>query len=275
VTATGLGLSGADAANYTVNANAVANANITPRPLTITANAGQTKVYGDAEPLPFAYAITSGALVAGDALSGSLSRATGENVGTYAILQSTLTVGPNYGVTFGSNPFAITPATLTYDSTPVTVAEGSPLPTFTGAVLGFKRSDTLASATTGTLLFTSSVPNSSAVGVFAIDGQGLAANMGNYVFVQDSANATALLISPAPARQSEISGLGGAITSALQDVNFCSQVGKAHACQTLVTATPTQQEQLAPGAQSATQIDGVPFAREGTGIRLPAGVSDE
>ncbi len=44
VTATGLTLTGADAANYTVNSTATTTANITPAPLTVTA-VGQNKVY--------------------------------------------------------------------------------------------------------------------------------------------------------------------------------------------------------------------------------------
>ncbi|HEY6599591.1 MAG TPA: YDG domain-containing protein, partial [Pseudomonadales bacterium] len=275
VTASGLGLSGADAANYTVNSNATANADITPRPLTVTANAGQTKVYGDADPASFLYAITSGNLVAGDTLTGALSRSAGENVGSYTILRNTLSGGPNYGLTYASNPFAITAATLTYDSTQTTVEQGSAMPALTGAVLGFKRGDTLASATTGTLSFVSTVPNTSAAGIFPIDGQGLTANMGNYVFVQDSGNATALLIAPAATRPGEIPGLTGAIASTLQDTNFCSQVSKASACTTRVDAVPTRAERLAPGAQTRIPLDGASFTQIGAGVRLPVGVADE
>ena len=36
------------------------------------------------------------------------------------------------------------------------------------------------------------------MGAYAIDGAGLAANNGNYIFVQDGANATALSITPRP-----------------------------------------------------------------------------
>ena len=74
----------------------------------MTANTGQTKVYGNADPLPFTYAITSGSLVGSDSLNGALSRNAGENVGAYAILQNTLTAGSNYSLAFVSNPFTIT-----------------------------------------------------------------------------------------------------------------------------------------------------------------------
>jgi hypothetical protein len=75
VSGSGLALAGTDAANYTVNATATAFADIDPRPITVTAAAGQTKIYGDADPLPLGYSVTSGNLVTGDSLSGTLSRA--------------------------------------------------------------------------------------------------------------------------------------------------------------------------------------------------------
>ena len=62
---------------------------IAARPISITADAGQTKVYGDAEPL-FSFSITSGSLAFSDVFSGSLSRDSGENVGSYAIRIGTL-----------------------------------------------------------------------------------------------------------------------------------------------------------------------------------------
>ena len=138
VTVVGLSLSGTDARNYTVNTTATTTADISPRPLTVTAVAGQTKVYGDADPLAFAYAITSGNLLGGDGLSGTLARVAGENVGNYAITQNTLTGGPNYAIAFASNPFGITPATLTYIATPTVLVQSPSFPTFTGTVAGIQ-----------------------------------------------------------------------------------------------------------------------------------------
>ena len=48
--------------------------------MTVTADAGQGKVYGNADPA-LAYHITSGSLAFSDAFSGALTRAAGENVG--------------------------------------------------------------------------------------------------------------------------------------------------------------------------------------------------
>src|SRR6202012_6047614 len=64
-------------------------------------------------------------------------------------------------------------------------------------VAGFVNGDNQASATSGTLSFTSSATATSNVGTYAINGSGLTANNGNYTFVQAASNATALTINPA------------------------------------------------------------------------------
>ncbi len=88
-----------------------ADLTITPTPLTVTADP-KTKIYGTADPA-LTYQITSGTLVSGDNLSGSLARAAGENIGHYAIQQGTLTAGSNYNLSFVSADLTITPALLT------------------------------------------------------------------------------------------------------------------------------------------------------------------
>ncbi|WP_268037065.1 MBG domain-containing protein, partial [Algoriphagus sp. PAP.12] len=97
--------------NYTINFTS-ADFEITPATLTVTADAGQTKIYGDADPA-FTYQYTG--LKNGDAntvLTGALARAVGEDVGTYAINQGSLSAGPNYTINFTGADFAITPRTL-------------------------------------------------------------------------------------------------------------------------------------------------------------------
>ena len=54
VTISGIALSGADALNYSAVTSTTATADITNRLITVTATSGQTKVYGDADPV-FAY----------------------------------------------------------------------------------------------------------------------------------------------------------------------------------------------------------------------------
>jgi hypothetical protein len=107
VTVSGMTISGVDAGNYALTQPAL-TASITPLPITVTADA-KSKVYGDADPA-LSYQITSGSLVAGDALTGSLKRVAGENVSAYAIQQDTLTAGGNYNLAFVSAELTITPA---------------------------------------------------------------------------------------------------------------------------------------------------------------------
>jgi len=109
-TATFTGLESSDG-NYTItNASLVLNAagKILVRNITVTANA-QTKVFGTADPA-LTYQVTD--LVAGETLTGALTRETGENVGAYAILQGTLTNenNTNYNIAYTGSVFTITPA---------------------------------------------------------------------------------------------------------------------------------------------------------------------
>jgi hypothetical protein len=82
-------------------------------PITVTANAGQGKVYGSGPDSALTYSITSGSLVAGDSLTSSLSRAAGENAGSYLITQGTLAASSNYFLTFTPGTrYTITPRSL-------------------------------------------------------------------------------------------------------------------------------------------------------------------
>jgi hypothetical protein len=92
-------ITGAGAGNYTLTQPAL-SANITQRPITITANA-ESKVKGNVDPA-LTYTITSGNLIKGDELSGNLTREPGDTVGTYPIEIGTLTAGHNYYITFVS-----------------------------------------------------------------------------------------------------------------------------------------------------------------------------
>ena len=116
-----------------------ANLSITAAPITVTANA-QTKVYGTSDPT-LTYQITSGALVGEDQLTGNLSRVAGENVGTYAIQQNTLTAGSNYDLTYVGANLSITAAPITVTANAQTKVEGTSDPALTyqitsGALVG-------------------------------------------------------------------------------------------------------------------------------------------
>ena len=118
VTATGLSLAGAAAGNYTLSAaNATDTADITRRPITITAD-DKSKVFGQADPA-LTYNVTAGSLVTGDDFTGAVVRQLGEAVGSYDILQGTLTIadgnnGNNYNLIFVWGTFTITVYTPRY-----------------------------------------------------------------------------------------------------------------------------------------------------------------
>jgi YDG domain/MBG domain (YGX type)/F5/8 type C domain len=106
VTITGLTLTGQDAGKYTLTPP-IPTANITQKPVIITGNSGQSKVYGVTDPtLTYTY---SPALITGDNFTGALGRAPGENVGNYAFTIGTLTAGSNYSLSVAATPtFGIT-----------------------------------------------------------------------------------------------------------------------------------------------------------------------
>ena len=90
---------------------------ITAKPITVTADPGQSKVYGETDPV-LTYT-TNVALVGGDSFTGSLTRDAGEHVasGPYNITQGTLDLGTDYNITYVGDTFAITakPITVTVD----------------------------------------------------------------------------------------------------------------------------------------------------------------
>ena len=89
-----------DGGNYDVSGETTFTIN--KKTLNITAN-DQEKAAGSDDPT---LTYTQDGLLAGDAITGVLSRAAGETVGTYAIMQGTLSAGNNYTINF-------TEATLT------------------------------------------------------------------------------------------------------------------------------------------------------------------
>ncbi|MFN8384345.1 MAG: sortase [Anaerolineales bacterium] len=89
-------------------------------PLTITA-APKAKALGAIDP-PLTYTITVGSLISPDTLSGSLTRVPGEGAGTYAILQGSVSAGPNYDLTYiGAN------LTIAVGAQSITVVTSAPL----------------------------------------------------------------------------------------------------------------------------------------------------
>lgn len=86
--------------------NVIISESGTPKiPITVTADA-KSKGVGESDPA-LTYTITSGSLDSGDTLSGSLSRNSGETIGTYTINQGTIN-NSKYTITYVSAQFTIT-----------------------------------------------------------------------------------------------------------------------------------------------------------------------
>ncbi|MBJ7417228.1 MAG: hypothetical protein JHC88_17545, partial [Niveispirillum sp.] len=141
---------------------------ITPAALTVTAGS-ETKIYGDADPT-LSYSATG--LVAGDRISGDVRRATGENAGTYAVEQGSLSAGPNYTLTFQAGTLTITPAALTVTANAVSRIYMDEDPELTFTVAGLKRGDSASSVVSGLLRRTVGED----VGAYAIAQGSLTAN---------------------------------------------------------------------------------------------------
>ncbi|WP_172600368.1 YDG domain-containing protein [Sulfurivermis fontis] len=116
VTVSGGALSGADAGNYALqNPTDTASADITPRPVVVTADA-KSKTEGQLDPaLTYTTGCAAGqttncGLVTGETLTGSLARDPGEAVGSYAIQQGTVTdaSNPNYAISYVGADLSIT-----------------------------------------------------------------------------------------------------------------------------------------------------------------------
>lgn len=137
VNISGLALAGSAAGNYALT-QPTATADITPVALAITADS-KTKNYRDADP-SLTYAITSGSLVGGESIAGALTRVAGENPGTYAINQGTLSAGSNYSITF-------TPGTLTILNSLVLTTETNPDGSLSATTIGPIEASTTSNGT--------------------------------------------------------------------------------------------------------------------------------
>ena len=205
-----LALSGADSSNYYLTGGTSfsgSNGAITPATLIYTATPansiyGSTPVVNTGVVTGFVAGENQGNATAG-ALMFSTTATAASNVGGYAVNGSGLTAN-NGNYTFvqaagNATSLTINPATLTYTATPATSISGTTPIVDAGTITGYVNSQNQSTATTGTLLFSTNATSASGAGSYPINGSGLAANNGNYIFVQAPANATALTITPAPA----------------------------------------------------------------------------
>ena len=137
----GISLSGDGAANYSVDNTATTAADITAKPLTVTADS-KSKAYGDTDP-KFTYTATG--FAAGDdesILSGALTREAGEDAGTYMIGLGNLSAGANYTISFNKADFVISnKKVLTVTADVKSKSYGDADPVLTYKAIGFEDGD--------------------------------------------------------------------------------------------------------------------------------------
>ncbi|WP_165585856.1 MBG domain-containing protein, partial [Pedobacter nototheniae] len=169
-------------ANYAAP-NVTGSLVIAPKGITVTADA-KSKTYGSADPA-LSYTVAAGSLVGTDAITGSLSRATGENVGTYLISQNTLTAGSNYTITYTPASLSITPKGLIITADNKTRLYGVANPALTVSYNGFisgEGSTVLSSAP----LISTTATLASPSGTYPITASGAAAANYSITYVPGS-----------------------------------------------------------------------------------------
>ena len=152
---------------------------VTKKTLTITADA-KSKAYGEADPT---LTYTSEGLINDDAITGTLTREAGEDVGVYAITQGGLTGGNNYAISYAGANLTITKVGLTVTANNNTITYGN-APVGNGVTCeGFVNSET-ASVLGGTLDYDYSYTQYSDVGnTYTITPKGLTSNNYDISFV--------------------------------------------------------------------------------------------
>ncbi len=171
LTAATFELGGEDAEKYTTKTVEI-SITIVAKQVTVTPTSGQSKTYGSSDPPLRA---TYRGLISGAALSGSLYRAKGEDVGTYKITVGTLEkLNPFYEIVLASETFSITAKSIS--ASDITVARVANQ-RYTGDALtpGVEVTDGSATLTEGTD-YTLSYSDNTSVGTATITITG----KGNY-----------------------------------------------------------------------------------------------
>ncbi|NTD99792.1 gliding motility-associated C-terminal domain-containing protein, partial [Agrobacterium tumefaciens] len=164
-----------------------ANFTIGAKTITVTA-AAKSKTYGDADPaLTYTFSPT---LQTGDTFTGSLTRAVGENVGTYAINQGTITLNGNYAIAYVSNNLSINKAVLTVTANNAVICQSDGLPTFALTYNGFKMGDTETAFSTKPTVSTTA--NRNVAGTYTLVPAGGVANNYSLVYVNGTLIVNAL-----------------------------------------------------------------------------------
>ncbi|MEO7446248.1 MAG: MBG domain-containing protein [Ferruginibacter sp.] len=168
--------------NYTLQLGGSNSFSITKKTVTVTPVAGQSKIYGDTDPV-FTYNNNGG--LATTAFTGKLGRAPGEAVNTYAYNLGDLSLSGNYTLQLGGAvTFAITKAPLTVKANDAVIYENEPVPVFTATLTTLKAGDVNPGLT-----YTLSPNYSGNAGVYAIVPHlNNFANIGSYTITYVNGN---------------------------------------------------------------------------------------
>ncbi|TMA79744.1 MAG: Ig-like domain repeat protein [Deltaproteobacteria bacterium] len=167
-------------ANYNAGV-AQTTQNVTPAPLTVTADP-QTRLYGAANPtLTFSAAPFLNGDTAATTLTGALATASPSSpVGSYPITQGTL-ASTNYAITFVGSTLTVTKATLSVVADPQFRIVGAPNPALTYSFSGFVNNDD-ASAVGGAAQLQTFADDASPPGDYSIMFSGTSLSAANYMF---------------------------------------------------------------------------------------------
>lgn len=131
-----------EGSNYTGTEVASVDVTISKRPVTVKAT-DASKTYGDTDP-ELTWTVTSGTELAGEKLTLIISRAAGEDAGTYAIaVGQPEGANENYDITFVNGTFTINKAALTVTANAVSKTYGEADPELTYKVEGLVNGDEL------------------------------------------------------------------------------------------------------------------------------------
>jgi hypothetical protein len=258
VTATGLGLTGTDSGNYTVNATAATTADISVRPITVTASP-DSRTY-DGTTNSTAMPAISGGLGAGDTAAFTQTFDT-RNVGTARTLTPAGAVadgngGNNYAISFVTNAVGMigaAPLRVTADDKSRPVA--APNPPFTATYAGFVPGDSMIDLT-GVLSFTTAATLASPPGPYAITPFGQSAANYTITYVNGTLTIAGTADTPPPSPVTP------------PPTPAASPASTVEAYQEALASTRSragEREPVKPG------FGGRVFEVEGAGIRLPPG----
>jgi len=208
---------------------------ISQRLITVTAG-NKTKIFGQSDPT-LTYTVTSGNLAGSDSLSGSITRAAGETLGTYNITRGTLN-NNNYNITFINGTLQIFGApqsgfTLTASSYSVTYQQTVTLQTTggngAGAISYNTQSGTGACSVSGNTVTGDLAGTCSVTAVKAAEGGYLEASSNTITITVDKANQSITVaqmpdhdFSPNPMTVSATSSSGHQVVMTSRTPNVCA-----------------------------------------------------